>query len=115
MAKTAMIRARVEPELKQEAEKVFTTLGLSPTEAITLFYKQTALHNGLPFALRIPNEETLAAIRQVESGKGLSTYGRRRGDARRLVEGCVNCASRRSFVGTILGVSRRSGLAADLG
>lgn len=74
MAKTAMIRARVEPELKQEAEKVFTTLGLSPTEAITLFYKQTALYNGLPFALRIPNDETLAAIRQVESGNGLSTY-----------------------------------------
>ena len=76
MAKTAMIRARVEPELKQEAEKVFTTLGLSPTEAITitLFYKQTALYNGLPFALRIPNDETLAAIRQVESGTGLSTY-----------------------------------------
>ena len=74
MAKTAMIRARVEPELKQEAEKVFTALGLSPTAAITLFYKQTALHNGLPFELRIPNEETLAAARQVRSGKGLSTY-----------------------------------------
>ncbi|MDD9989064.1 MAG: type II toxin-antitoxin system RelB/DinJ family antitoxin [Spirochaetaceae bacterium] len=74
MAKTAMIRARVEPELKQEAEKVFTTLGLSPTDAITLFYKQTALHNGLPFELRIPNEETLAAVRQARSGEGLSAY-----------------------------------------
>ena len=49
MAKTAMIRARVEPELKQEAEKVFTKLGLTATEAIRLFYRQTALHNGLPF------------------------------------------------------------------
>ena len=74
MAKTAMIRARVEPELKHEAEKVFTALGLSPTEAITLFYKQTTLHNGLPFALRIPNDQTLAAIREVESGKGFSTH-----------------------------------------
>ena len=37
-------------------------------------YKQTALHNGLPFELRIPNEETLAAVRWVRSGKGLSTY-----------------------------------------
>ncbi len=74
MAKTAMIRARVEPELKQEAEKVFTTLGLSPTDAITLFYKQTALNNGLPFELRIPNEETLAAVRQVRAGEGLSAY-----------------------------------------
>ena len=74
MAKTAMIRARVEPELKQEAEKVFTTLGLSPTDAITLFYKQTALNNGLPFELRIPNEETLAAVRQARAGEGLSAY-----------------------------------------
>ena len=69
-----MIRARMEPDLKHEAERVFTTLGLSPTQAITLFYKQTALHNGLPFELRIPNEGTLAAVRQVRSGKGLSTY-----------------------------------------
>ena len=74
MAKTAMIRARVEPELKQEAEKVFTELGLSATEAIRLFYKQTALRNGLPFELRIPNEETLAAVRQARSGTGLTTY-----------------------------------------
>ena len=35
---------------------------------------KTTLQNGLPFALRIPNDATLAAIRQVESGKGLSTY-----------------------------------------
>ena len=85
MAKTAMIRARVEPELKQEAEKVFTTLGLSPTEAITLFYKQTALHNGLPFALRIPNDETLAAIRQVVRQRAQHVH-QRRGDARRLAK-----------------------------
>lgn len=64
----------MEPDLKHEAERVFTTLGLSPTQAITLFYKQTALHNGLPFELRIPNEETLAAVRQVRSGKGLTSY-----------------------------------------
>ena len=74
VAKTAMIRARVEPELKQEAEKVFATLGISPTEAITLFYQQTALHNGLPFELRIPTDETLAAVRQVRSGKGLCPF-----------------------------------------
>ena len=73
MAKTATIRARVEPELKQEAEEVFRILGLSPTEAITLFYRQTALCNGLPFELRIPNDETVAAIRQVRSGEGLIT------------------------------------------
>ena len=74
MAKTEMIRARIEPELKQEAEKVFFTLGLSVTEAITLFYKQVTLHHGLPFGVKIPNEETLEAIRQVHTGEGLTEY-----------------------------------------
>ena len=64
MSKTEMIRARVEPELKENAETVFQTLGLSPTQAITLFYKQVTLHHGLPFEVRIPNAETVEAMRQ---------------------------------------------------
>lgn len=75
MAKTQMIRARVEPDLKQDAEKIFSTLGLSATEAITLFYKQVALCQGLPFAVRIPNAETREAIRQARTGEGLTSYG----------------------------------------
>lgn len=74
MAKTEMIRARVEPDLKQDAEKVFSTLGLSATEAITLFYKQVALRQGLPFTVRIPNAETREAIRQARTGEGLTSY-----------------------------------------
>lgn len=75
MAKTEMIRARVEPDLKQDAETIFSALGLSPTEAITLFYKQVALCQGLPFAVRIPNAETPEAIRQARTGEGLTSYG----------------------------------------
>lgn len=74
MSKTEMIRVRMKPELKREAEKVFATLGLSPAEAITLFYKQVALHRGLHFMVKIPNEETLEAIRQLEAGEGLTGY-----------------------------------------
>ena len=62
MAKTEMIRARVEPELKRQAEELFSSLGLSTTEAITLFYKQVTLHRGLPFSVRMPNAETLEAL-----------------------------------------------------
>lgn len=40
MTKSAMIRARVDPTLKQEAENIFEALGLSATQAITLFYQQ---------------------------------------------------------------------------
>ncbi len=75
MAKTEMIRARVEPDLKQDAEKVFSALGLSATDAITLFYKQVALRQGLPFAVRIPNAVTREAIRQARTGEGLTSYG----------------------------------------
>ena len=59
MAKTGMIRARIEPEVKREAEELFAALGLSATEAITLFYKQVAVHRGLPFEVRLPNTATI--------------------------------------------------------
>ena len=74
MTKTEMIRVRVEPELKSQAEEVFSELGLSPTEAISLFYAQVALHRGLPFAVRVPNAETIEALRQARSGEGLTEY-----------------------------------------
>ena len=74
MAKTEMIRARVEPELKSQTEEVFSGRGLSPTEAITLFYRQVMLHHGLPFAVKVPNAETIAALRQARAGEGLTDY-----------------------------------------
>lgn len=74
MAKTEMIRARVEPELKSQAEAVFSELGLSATEAIMLFYTQVILHRGLPFAVRIPNAETIEALRQARTGEGFTEY-----------------------------------------
>ena len=74
MAKTGVIRVRVEPELKSQAEEVFSELGLSPTEAITLFYTQVTLYRGLPFAARIPNAETIEALRQARTGEGLTEY-----------------------------------------
>ncbi len=72
--KTATIRARVEPALKNKAEKVLEQVGLSATEAITLFYRQVVLNRGLPFAVRIPNKTTLATMRKTEAGKDLRRY-----------------------------------------
>lgn len=74
MAKTEMIRARVEPGLKHEAEAVLGALGMTPTEAITLFYRQVALQHGLPFPVRIPNSETQAAMRDALEGEDLTEY-----------------------------------------
>ena len=74
MAKTATIRARVEPELKHRAEECFSELGLTATEAITLFYRQVTLHGGLPFAVRLPNAATVEALRQARDGESLTEY-----------------------------------------
>ena len=74
MPKSAMIRARVEPALKQDAESVFSQLGLTATEAITLFYAQVTLHRGLPFAVRVPNAATRAALRQANDDDSLNEH-----------------------------------------
>ena len=74
MSKTATIRARVEPDLKREAETVFSELGLSATQAIRLFYKQVTLQHGLPFAVKVPNAETRAALRQAYDGEDLTEH-----------------------------------------
>ena len=74
MAKSEMIRARVEPDLKHDAEAVLDKLGMTPTEAITLFYKQVTIHRGLPFPVRIPNKETIRAIRETRAGKNVRKF-----------------------------------------
>jgi DNA-damage-inducible protein J len=71
MAKSAIIRARIEPELKAEAETIFSELGLSITEAITLFYRQVKLTRGLPFEVRIPNQTTLQTFQDTDEGRNL--------------------------------------------
>ena len=66
MSKTDRVEVRIESDLKQAAEAVFSKLGVSPSDAIRIFYKQVELHQGFPFEVRIPNAETLAAIEEVE-------------------------------------------------
>ena len=73
MPKTAVISARVDPELKHQAEEVFRELGLTATQAITLFYRQVGLEQGLPFAVRIPNDATVEALEQARTRQDLKT------------------------------------------
>lgn len=68
--KTATLNARIEPRLKRNAERVFAKLHLSPTEAVRLFYRQVELRRGLPFDLCVPNDETAAAIAELDAGGG---------------------------------------------
>lgn len=54
MAKTANLYARIEPEIKEQAETILTALGIPASNAITMFYKQIILQGGLPFEVKLP-------------------------------------------------------------
>lgn len=71
MSKTAMVRARVEPDLKQHAESIFQRLGLNATQAITMFYKQVELREGLPFEVTIPTPATEKTFKATDEGRDL--------------------------------------------
>ena len=70
MNKAATINARIEPKLKYQAETILHGVGLSTAEAIRIFYVQVCLNKGLPFDVKLPNDTTLAAIEELEAGKG---------------------------------------------
>lgn len=76
MSRTAMIRARTAPELKEKAEHIFARLGLTSADAINLFYAQVALHNGMPFAVKIPNKTTTATFEKTDRGEDLTEFNR---------------------------------------
>ena len=55
MAKSANLYVRIEPEIKEKAEKILSTLGIPASNAINIFYKQIILQRGLPFEVKIPD------------------------------------------------------------
>lgn len=64
------VRARVDSDLKQEAEAIFKKLGLSTSQAIVMFLNMVKLNNGVPFEVKIPNKDTLKAMQEAKEFKG---------------------------------------------
>ncbi len=71
MTKTATVRARIEPNLKNDVEDLFKKLGLSTTEAINLFYRQVKMRKGLPFSVVIPNKTTEKVFKDSDAERNL--------------------------------------------
>jgi len=74
MNKAAVISARIDPALKHSAEQIFKELGLTTTQAITIFYKQVELQRGLPFSVKIPNETTRQALEDARTRQNLESF-----------------------------------------
>ena len=60
MARTSNVFARVEPEIKEQAEQVLDQLGIPMSNAIGMFLRQVVLQRGLPFEVKLPQEKPVA-------------------------------------------------------
>jgi len=71
---TTNLNIRIDADLKKQAEQIFNELGLNMSTALTVFLRQTIRSNGIPFDLRleVPNEETLAAINDVNLNRNIN-------------------------------------------
>jgi len=58
--KSANLYARIEPDVKEQAEKILSALGIPASNAINMFYKQIILQGGLPFEVKIPTMRPIA-------------------------------------------------------
>jgi len=74
MSQTAVIHARIDPDTKAATERVLDAIGLTPTEAIRLLYRQIAMRGEFPVELRIPNVETATALAKADRGEDIETF-----------------------------------------
>ena len=72
MSKTATVQARINANLKRQAEVILHCVGLTASHAINVLYAQIVMRKGIPFELKIPNDVTMQAIHELESGGGES-------------------------------------------
>ena len=74
MNKSAAISTRIDPNLKRDAEQVFTELGVTPSQAISMFYRQVVLQRGLPFEVKVPNHQTEQALAEAQARQNLEDF-----------------------------------------
>ena len=66
-SKSANLYVRIEPDVKEQAESILSTLGIPASNAINMFYKQIILNRGLPFEVKIPAARTVNTVDLTET------------------------------------------------
>lgn len=73
MTTNAVVRARIDEHIKEEASIVLAAMGLTVSDAFRIMLTRIAREKALPFEPLIPNETTIAAMREARSG-GLKSF-----------------------------------------
>ena len=71
MVNGTTIQARIDVKTKRKAKRILDALGISMSEAISMYIRQIILHRGIPFEVKIPTELTDKTLRDAEAGKDL--------------------------------------------
>ncbi len=74
MAENAVVRARINEEIKEEATVVLASMGLTVSDAFRLMLTRVAKEKALPFEPLIPNEKTIQAMKETRAGKNLKSF-----------------------------------------
>ena len=69
MTTNAVVRARIDEQIKEEATVVLAAMGLTVSDAFRIMLTRIAREKALPFEPLIPNETTIAAMREARAGK----------------------------------------------
>ena len=74
MAVNAVVRARIDENIKEEAAAVLAAMGLTVSDAFRLLLTRVAKEKALPFEPLVPNEETIQAMQEARQGKNLKSF-----------------------------------------
>lgn len=74
MSQSAVVHARIDQATKTATEKVLEALGLTPTEAIRLFYRQIAIRKSFPLELRVPNKLTASVLTKSDKNQDIERF-----------------------------------------
>jgi len=67
---TTMVHIRVDEQVKAQATEALASMGLSVSDAVRMMLVRVAAEKALPFDVRVPNAETVAAMRELDEGRG---------------------------------------------
>ena len=66
MAKSATMNIRTDPAVKIQAEAIYRSFGITLTDAVNIFLRKSIMEGGLPFDMRQPNADTIAAMKEAD-------------------------------------------------
>lgn len=75
MNNTATVHARIDARTKRDSERILHGIGMTPTDAVRLLYRQIALRREFPLELRVPNKVTAKTLDKSDRGEEIETFG----------------------------------------